>query len=271
MDLRLSGKRALVAGASSGIGAEIAVWLAREGAAVVVAGRNRARADAVAQRIVSSGGQASVAIGDLAIDAGAEEVAEAACAAWGGVDILVNNAGGTSNERGASLWLEASSDDWLNTYSMNTVATVRLIRLLAPQMAERGWGRLIQVASSAANSPNPGVAHYAASKAAIVNLTVSVSKAFAGTGVTANTVSPGMIRTPALDAWLDEMARSKGWEGQRERTETWVLETIVPQTVPRVGMVEDIAAAVAYLASPLADFVNGANLRVDGGRSPSVN
>lgn len=271
MDLKLQGKRALVTGASSGIGAGIAAWLAREGAAVVVHGRNLERALAVAEAIRGGGGQAAIAIGDLSNDEGAGATAEAALKAFNGIDILVNNAGGRSSDGGASDWLGPSPQAWVDTYQMNTVASVRMIHHLAPPMRERGWGRLIQLSSSAANSPNAGIAHYAAAKASIINLSVSLSKAFAHTGVTANTVSPGMIRTPALDEWFDALARDKGWEGDRARTEAWVLETIVQQTVSRIGEVDDIGALVAFLASPLADFINGANFRADGGRSPGVN
>jgi 3-oxoacyl-[acyl-carrier protein] reductase len=269
--LDLEGKRALVTGSNSGIGAGIAELLAEEGVAVIVHGRDRARADAVADTIRQAGGRVAVAIGDVATDEGAAAVAEAALGAFGGIDILVNNAGGRSSEAGAVEWLNAMPQDWMDTYSKNTVAALRMIRLLAPAMKERGWGRLIQISSSAANSPNAAVPHYAAAKAAIINLTVSLSKAFARTGVTANTVSPGMVSTPALDEWFENIEREKGWEGDRARTEAWVLEHLVVQTVGRVGTVRDIAALVAFVASPVSGFINGANLRIDGGRSPAVN
>jgi len=271
MNLELDGRHALVTGSSSGIGAGIAATLAEEGVAVVVHGRDRGRAESVAAGIRQDGGRAAVAVGDLSTDAGAASVAEAALAAFGRIDILVNNAGGRSSDGGATDWMGATPADWMDTYSMNTGAAVRLIHALAPAMKARGWGRLIQIASSAANAPNAAVAHYAAAKAAMINLTVSVSKAFARTGVTANTVSPGMISTPSLDAWFEGIERDKGWDGDRARTEAWVLEHLVVQTVGRVGMVRDIAALVAFVSSPLADFINGANLRADGGRSPAIN
>lgn len=271
MDLRLSGKRALITGSSSGIGTGIARFLAAEGASVVVHGRNQARAEQVAASITDAGGKAAIAIGDLASDVGAAQATEAAIAAFDGIDILVNNAGGRSSEAGAADWFSPTPVDWMETYGKNTVAALRMIQHLGPAMRDRGWGRLIQVASSAANSPNAAVPHYAAAKAAMVNLTVSLAKAYAGTGVTANTVSPGMVRTPALDEWFDGIARDKGWDGDRARTEAWVLETMVPQSVNRVGEVDDIAALVAFAASPLADFIDGANLRADGGRSPAIN
>ncbi len=273
MDLELSGRRALVTGSSSGIGIGIAEELAREGALVVVHGRDRDRTLAVAEAIRASGGTASTAIGDLATDDGARAVADAALAAFGGIDILVNNAGGRSGSDGASDWMAASPQDWVDTYQKNTVAALRLIQHLAPAMKQRGWGRLIQISTSAANSPSSAVPHYAAAKAAMINLTVGVSKAFSCTGVTANTVSPGMIATPALDAWFRNIADEKGWTEPdgAARAEAWALEHIVHQTVSRVGRTRDIAALVAFLCSRLADFINGANMRCDGGRSPAIN
>lgn len=271
MDLQLAGKRALITGSSSGIGIGIAEVLAEEGAKVVVHGRNRVRAEAVVADLSAKGYDAALAIGDLATDEGAKATAEAALAAFGGIDILVNNAGGRSSEAGVTDWSDAAPEDWMDTYNKNAVATVRMVRLLAPAMKERGWGRLIQFASSAANSPNAGIPHYAASKAAILNLTVSLSKAYAMSGVTANTISPGMIATPAVDEWFDTIAKDKGWEDDRAKTQKWVLENLVHQTVDRVGHVRDIGAMVAFLCSPYADFINGANFRIDGGRSPAVN
>lgn len=273
MNLQLKGRRALVTGSSSGIGIGIAEELAREGALVVVHGRDPDRTVAVARSIRASGGHAESAIGDLSTDEGAEMAAEAALKAFGGIDILVNNAGGRSGGDGAADWLAASPQDWADTYQKNTVAALRMIHHLAPQMRDRGWGRLIQISTSAANSPSSAVPHYAAAKAAMVNLTVSLSKAFSCTGVTANTVSPGMIATPALQTWFDNIAVEKGWTGPDgpTRAEAWALENIVHQTVSRVGQTRDIAALVAFLSSPLADFINGANMRCDGGRSPAIN
>ncbi|RVT91106.1 SDR family NAD(P)-dependent oxidoreductase [Sphingomonas crocodyli] len=271
MDLRLAGKRALVTGSSGGIGAGVAEILAREGAAVVVHGRDTGRAEATAERIRAAGGKAAIACGDLATDAGGDAVADAALAAFGGIDILVNNAGGRSSDNGVADWLQAEGADWADTYQMNTVAAARLIRRLVPGMKERGWGRIIQVASAAGTSPSANSPQYAASKAAMINMTVSLSKALSRTGVTVNTISPGMIQTPAVDAWLDGIAEARGWPGDRAKSMAWVLDNAVHQTVDRMGMPEDIGNVIALVASPLGDFINGANFRVDGGNSPAVN
>ncbi|CAN5183254.1 SDR family NAD(P)-dependent oxidoreductase [soil metagenome] len=270
MDLQLAGKRALVTGSTSGIGVGIARALAAEGAAVVIHGRDAGRAEQVAGELRNSGARVAIAMGDLTSDEGAAAVAAAATEALGGIDILVNNAGGQTTS-GATGFDNKTPDDWLSTYNNNAVASLRLIHLLSPAMKARGWGRLIQIASASGTTPSETVPHYAASKAAIINMTISLSRALKMTGVTANTVSPGMIATPALDGWLDGIAEEQGFGDDRQRAEAYVAENVVQQTVGRIGQPGDIGAIVAYLASPIADFINGANFRIDGGFSPSVN
>lgn len=273
MDLQLTGKRALVTGSSSGIGAGIAEELAREGASVVVHGRNRERTEAVAAALRACGATVGVAIGDLSTDEGAETVVAAALDALGGIDILVNNAGGRVGTGGTTDWLSATEEEWIATYQANTVATTRLIRRLAPAMAERGWGRLIQFASTAGHTPSGVLPHYAAAKAGIINMTMGLAQAFAHTGVTANTISPGMIATPSVAGWFDQIAADQGFTGPDAagQAEAWAMKHIVHQMVSRAGQVRDIAAFTAFLCSPLADFINGANFRLDGGRRTAVN
>jgi NAD(P)-dependent dehydrogenase (short-subunit alcohol dehydrogenase family) len=140
MDLKLVGKRALVTGSSSGLGAAIVKLLAAEGAAVVVHGRNESRANAVAEAIRTRGGSAEVALGDLATDAGADAVAHAALAG-GPIDILVNNAGILPRQS----WMEATAEMWAQTYNSNVISSVRMIQRLVPQMRERHWGRVGRV------------------------------------------------------------------------------------------------------------------------------
>ncbi len=167
MDLQLQGKRALVTGSSSGIGAGIAIALAREGAAVVVHGRSRERAEQVAEELRGQGGRVQVAIGDLTDDAQAAQVAHAADDAFGGIDILINNAGGTAGKQQQD-WLGTAPEVWAATYQTNVISAVRLIRHFIPQMKQRGWGRIIQLASASATQPLPfSLPDYQASKAAV--------------------------------------------------------------------------------------------------------
>ncbi|SRR5579875_111728 len=271
MDLQLQGKRALVTGSSSGIGAAIAATLAGEGAAVVVHGRNRERADRVADEIRRRGGRVEVVIGDLTDNEQARQVAQTADAALGGIDILINNAGGTSS-RQQQDWLGTTPETWVATYEMNVVSAVRLIRYFIPQMKSRGWGRIIQMASASATQPLPfSIPDYQASKAGVVNLTVGLSKYLGGTGITVNTITPGTILTPALEQTFRDWARARNWGEQWPEIERRAVAEMFPNPSGRVGRVEDIAAMAAFLASPLAGYVNGANIRVDGGRVPTIN
>jgi 3-oxoacyl-[acyl-carrier protein] reductase len=268
MDLQIAGKRAVVTGSSSGIGEAIAKVLAAEGASVVVHGRREAEAHRVAAEIASAGGKAVVAIGDLSTDAGADAVARAANKAFGGADILVNNAGAFPNVP----WLESTAEQWTDIYNQNVGSMVRLITRLVPGMKERGWGRVISIASVVGTMPFAIGASYAATKSANINLAVSLAKDLAGTGVTSNAVSPGMVVTPGVEEWLKGLAPQFGLPADDlPALEQFAAKNMVPNPSARLGRPEDIAAAVAFLASPLAGYINGTNLRVDGGTVPTVN
>ncbi|HEV3110540.1 MAG TPA: SDR family oxidoreductase [Candidatus Binataceae bacterium] len=271
MDLQLQGKRALVTGSSSGIGAGIARVLAREGAMVVVHGRNRERTGRVAEDIRRDGGRVQVATGDLTDDAQAQAVAQAADAAFGGIDILINNAGGAAGKQQQD-WLGTSPEIWAATYQTNVISAVRLIQFFIAQMKQRGWGRIIQLASASAIQPLPfSLPDYQASKAAVINFTVGLSKYLGGTGVTVNTITPGTILTPALERTFRDWARARNWGEEWAEVERRAVTEMFPNPSGRVGRIEDIANMAAFIASPLAGFVNGANIRVDGGRVPTIN
>jgi NAD(P)-dependent dehydrogenase (short-subunit alcohol dehydrogenase family) len=268
MDLQIGGKRALVTGSSSGIGEAIAKSLAAEGAAVVVHGRRQAEANRVAAEIAAAGGKSVVAIGDLSSDAGADAVAKVVNDALGGADILVNNAGAYPQ----TPWLESTAADWTGVYNQNVGSMVRMITRLVPGMKQRGWGRVISLASVVATMPFPAGPAYAATKSANANLAVSLAKELAGTGVTSNAVSPGMIVTPGVEEMLRGMAAEFGLPpDDLPALEKYAVQNLVPNPSARLGRAEDIAFAVTLLASPLAGYINGANLRVDGGTVPTVN
>ena len=266
MDLQLNGKRALVTGSTSGIGEQIAKTLAAEGAAVVINGRNETEAARVAKEIADAGGKATVALGDLGGDAEAAKVADAALAAFGGIDILVNNAGIFPMKP----WLDATAADWNHIFNVNVAGPVRLITRLVPAMKDRGWGRVIALGSFLGPMPEAFIAPYGVTKAANIAQSVSLAKALAGTGVTSNTVSPGPIRTPGMESSLREMAAAQGQPYDFDAFEKQYVEG-AKMPVQRIGSPADIANAVAFLCSPLADFITGANLRVDGGMMPTTN
>jgi NAD(P)-dependent dehydrogenase (short-subunit alcohol dehydrogenase family) len=266
MDLELTGKRVLVTGSSSGLGADMAILLAQEGAVVVVHGRDETRSRQVADRIVAAGGKAKAVCADLGTEAEVRALAAAADAAFGGIDILVNNAGSRTE---GTTGFDIAPSDWLDTFQRNVVAGATLAAYFVPQMKARGWGRIIQISSGLGSTPIGMVPDYSASKAAMNNYTVNLSKALSKTGITVNTVSPGLIWTPANEAFFADLAEAQGRPGEIDVTLADFIAA-APQTVGRVGQPRDIAAGVAYLASPLADYVNGTNLRIDGGHSPSV-
>lgn len=268
MDLQLKGKRALVTGSSSGIGAEIARILAAEGASVVVHGRSVERAEKVAAGIRAAGGQAAVACGDLSNTDEANAVADKALEAFGGIDILVNNAGGAAHG-GNPSWFTTGIELWTETFESNVLAAVRLIHKLVPPMKERGWGRVINIGTAAAITPTSAQPDYGAAKAAMLNFTLGLSKALSRSGVTVNAVSPGLVRTEGIAVFLSEFAAKRGWGDDTVRAENYIAER-GGQTAKRIGEVQDIGNMVAMVASPLSDFVSGTNIHVDGGISPSI-
>lgn len=280
MDLNLEGKRALVTGSSSGIGEGIAHVLAREGATVVVHGRNEARCRQVAADIAAAGGSVSFVLGELTDEATCARVADELTGRLGGIDILVNNAGGRASShrtdgQGGPMnppWLETPWSDWSWTFEQNVGAAVRLIQKLVPGMKGRGFGRIVNIASAAATQAEPDLAEYQAVKAAMVNMTASLARTLAGTGVTVNTVTPGIIMSPAVKIAFTAMATSQGWpvDDWREVERRFTSQVFV-NSAGRFGDPEDIGRMVALLASPLSGYMTGANYRVDGGQIRSIN
>lgn len=257
MDMGLTGKRALITGSSAGLGRAIAEMLAAEGAFVVVHGRDGGRSHAVVDHIRGRGGAAVALVGDLTSAAEAAAVCDAA----GAVDILVNNAGYYD---GLS-WPELSDEQWAHIYEANVISGVRMIRHLVPGMRERGWGRVIQIGGGLALQPAALQPHYNATLAARHNLTVSLARELAGSGVTANIVAPGAILTEPTRDLTERVAADHGWGPDWDDIEAAASAAWFPNDVGRFGRPDEIAAAVTFLASSHADYISGADLRVDGG------
>lgn len=269
MDLQLKGRRALVTGSSAGIGVGIARLLIQEGCSVVVHGRNRERAEKVAAEL----GAAGVAIGELATDEGADSTyAEARAALGGSIEILVNNAGG-SNGTDSTMRppLAVTVPEWLSSYEVNTLSSVRMILRAVPEMVEAKWGRVILVSSAVAIQPNNLGPDYSGAKLALVNLTVSLAGSLAGSGVTANTITPGIIGTENMIAWGRGLYEAQGAKLTDEEVATRLAVEMVNVPVGRLGTPEDIGVVVCTLASPRSGFITGANYRVDGGQVKSIN
>ncbi|MFC0038735.1 SDR family NAD(P)-dependent oxidoreductase [Actinomadura rayongensis] len=268
MDLQLNGKRALVTGSTSGIGRAIALTLAAEGAAVIVHGRDAARAKETADAITARGGRSAIALGDLTTNPDAQRIAEAAETAFGGIDILVNNA--ASND-GEPTWTADGPDQWLALYNANVASAVRLITALTPPMRTAGWGRVIQIGSAAHPFPLPMKAAYSATKAALANLTVSLAKELTGTGVTANTISPGPTATEHFHELALNFAHHHGMGDDTTAATRALLQGPLANPSGRLTEPHEIAALTALVASPLGASINGANLRIDGALTPTVN
>lgn len=265
MDLQLNGKRALVTGSSSGIGMAVAKRLAEEGAQVIVHGRNRERTEAVARDIRDAGGEALGVTGDLATQEGCDDVAAQVNEALGGIDILINNAGGS--EDGGRDWSRSPWPVWIEEFEKNTGSAVRLIEHFLPRMVEQRWGRIINVTSAQATMPFPHSSPaYNAVKAGIINMTTSLSKTYAKHGVTTNCISPG----PVDSAVFRDFALSLGQGDTFEEVEP-ILADKWGVSRGRLGRPDDLAGAFAFLSSPLARFVNGVTLRVDGGMCGFIN
>ena len=265
MDLQLAGKRALVTGSSSGVGVAVARSLAAEGVTVVVHGRSVKRTQSVAEQITSAGGRAHAVTTDLTDEAATRTLSDEIEARIGGIDILVNNAGGRPKGWERNGWLGQGAAAWVDTYKLNVVATARMIDTFTPGMIQRGWGRVIQIASAVAIHQPPHFPDYQAAKAAEINLSRSLSRSLAGTGVTSNSLALGIIHTPGSENELAGIARETGLGDDWRTGERKIALEIFRQTVGRVGRGTDVAALVAFLASPLADFITGTNIVIDGG------
>jgi len=263
MDLGLENKRVLVTGSTSGIGEGIAKRFAAEGATVIVNGRRAEQAERVAAEIRKAGGKTIVAIGDLSDDDATARVVEIARAELGGIDALVNNAAGGEHQND----MTTPPAKWAEAYNINVLSMVRLIQRLLPLMQEQRWGRIINISSAAAVKPAPGMGAYSATKAAILNLTVTMAQAMKGDGVTINTVSPGAILTPNMV----EMGIAQGMGKTMTEVEAAMNQMMGDMPFARMGQVDEIANVVVFLASGLASYVHGANIRVDGGYVPTIN
>ncbi len=238
----LTDKTALVTGASGGIGAEIARVLHAAGATVALSGTRVEPLEALAAEL---GERAHVLPCNLSDMAAVDALPKQAIEAMGRVDILVNNAGITRD----NLFMRMSDEDWSNVMDVNLTATMKLCRGVLRGMMKARWGRIINISSVVGAIGNPGQANYAASKAGMIGMSKSLAYEVASRGITVNAVAPGFITTPMTDKLTDDQKSG--------------LLSQIP--AGRMGEPSEIAAAVAYLASPQAGYVTGTTLHVNGG------
>jgi 3-oxoacyl-[acyl-carrier protein] reductase len=238
----LTGRNALVTGASGGIGGETARALHKAGAVVTLSGTRVAPLEALAAEL---GERVHVATCDLSDAASVEALPKLAAEKMGSVDVLVNNAGITRD----NLFMRMSDDEWQSVIDVNLTSTFRLCRGVLRGMMKARWGRIVNISSVVGATGNPGQGNYAASKAGMVGMSKSLAAEVASRGITVNCVAPGFITTAMTDKLNDE---------QKAR-----ILTQVP--AGRMGDAGEIAAAVLYLASPEAGYVTGTTLHVNGG------
>ncbi len=261
MDLALTGKRALVTGSTAGIGEAIARSLAAEGASVVLHGRDEERGAQLLREMADQGCRAAFVGADLGDPAQIDRLIEDAIKAFGGIDILVNNAAIYPQHH----WFGSESSNWGRIYSINVVSCVRLIQSLVLPMKSAGWGRVINISSGEASRPFAHMPGYAASKAALNNLTVSLCQELAGSGVTVNAISAGLIRTAEVERWFRAEAKTRGWKSDWHEIEKNIINQYLPIPAGRLGTPVDMASGTVFLASPISSYINGAIIRVDGG------
>lgn len=266
MDLGLEGKVALVTGSYRGTGSGIAAALAREGAAVLVHGFEPGQADPLVERLRADGLDVGSVVGDIATEAGADEVADQALEKAGRVDVLVNNYGVAEG----GSWQDTPTEEWIGIYQRNVLSGVRLVQSLTPGMKERGWGRVIWLGTIGSTRPAARMPHYYASKAVLPNLCVSLAKELTGTGITVNIVSPGLIATAEVKASFMRRAQKKGWGDDWDTVQRLALKEMFDNPTQRIAEVEEVADLVTFLASERAGYINAANLRIDGGSTDAV-
>ena len=243
--MSLSGRVALVTGASQGIGRACAIRLAKAGATVAVAARNQEKLDELVKEIAAEGGQASAFALDVTDEEQIKSVIKAAIGQFGKIDILINNAGITRDQ----LVLRLKRADWDAVLQTNLTSAYLCTQQVTSTMLKQRWGRIVNIASVFGQMGQAGQANYAASKAGLIGLTMAVARELGSRNITCNAVAPGFIETAMTEVLGEEFKQNAAKQ--------------IP--LGRVGRVEDVANAVAFLASDDAAYITGHVLNVNGG------
>jgi 3-oxoacyl-[acyl-carrier protein] reductase len=264
MELGLRGRACVVTGASRGIGRETARLLCAEGASVLLVARNEERLRAAAEEAGAAGAEADGRAEALRLDVTAEDAGErmleTARERLGSLDVLVNNAG-------AAMWRDLDDvpdEDWRAQYELNVMAPLRAMRAAAPAMAERGWGRIVNVCSTAGKRPSAAMPEYSVAKAAELSLSRLFADRYASRGVLVNAICPGPVEG---ELWMEPgglLDQSKEMSGAESREEA-LASAGSKRPIGRLASIEEIAAAIVFLCSERASYVSGAAWSVDGG------
>ena len=245
---RFEDRVAIVTGAARGIGRGVAELLGAEGARILIVDQDGATGEDAAAELAAQGVDVRLEIGDVGDEDVAPRSVERAIDAWGRVDILVNNAGIAGVA--APIW-EQSAEEMDRVYRTNLRGVYLFTRAVIPQMLERDYGRIVNIASIAGKEGNPNMVPYSATKAGVIGLTKSVGKELATTGIRVNAVTPAVIMTPILEQLTPEQVE-------------YMLQKI---PMGRTGDISEVAALVAWLASPECSFSTGAVFDISGGRA----
>ncbi len=263
MDLGLTGRVAVVTGASRGIGRQIAVDLASEGCHLVLNARDEAALAHTAAAVEGHGVRAVKVVADLFDPETAAHVARRAADEFGRLDILVNNAGGGV----AGKLLEITPADWLEGFELNFFSSVRMATACVPLMLEAGWGRVVSLSSTYGVEPGPYFGPYSAAKAALMNYSKNLSRACSARGVLANCVIPGITITDTIRDTAEQAAQAGNTTPDAVMAKMMERD---PVSMGRFGRPEEVSAAVVFLASEAASWITGAALAVDGGTLRSI-
>jgi NAD(P)-dependent dehydrogenase (short-subunit alcohol dehydrogenase family) len=268
MDLGLKNKRALVTGASSGIGRSCAIELAAEGARVCCTGRDQQRLSNVVQYIKEGGGDAFWVPADLSTMEGCQAVMDACISEYGGIDILVNNAGAAQN---VDLLTELTTDFLDDALGLKTYSFLRLSKLAFPHMQAQKWGRIVNIAGAAGTSPTTGNLAASFANVTILNLTRAFQDAGAADGILVNTICPGATNTPRTRHHRVAAAERAG---RMAPTEADIDEMIAKQgaalPVGRMCEPEEVARVAAFLSSEACSYVQASAIYMDGGSRRST-
>ena len=264
MDLGLAGRSCLVTGASRGIGLETARQLCGEGASVLLVARNEERLAMATDEVAAAGAQAGGRAEHLTLDVTDESAGDHILAAaeqdFGGLDVLVNNAG-------AARWRDLDDvpvEEWRSAYELNVIAPLRAMRAAIPAMEKRGWGRVVNVCSTAGKRPSAAMPEYSVAKAAELSLSRLFADRYAMRGVLVNAICPGPVEG---ELWMEpggllDQSRERSGAGSREEA---LAEAGSKRPIGRLAKPAEIAAAIVFLCSERASYVSGAAWSVDGG------
>jgi NAD(P)-dependent dehydrogenase (short-subunit alcohol dehydrogenase family) len=262
MDLGISGKIALITGADSGIGFEVAKQLLAEGVTVVISDQKQAELDTAAEQL----GTPYAFTADVTDVASIDALKQSVLDSVGDIDILVQCSGITGAQ---GYFHEIDDDGWTNTLEVDLMGPVRLISAFLPSLRKGGWGRIVLTASEDGVQPYDDEIPYCAAKAGVLALMKGLSRTYATEGLLVNAVSPAFIHTPMTDAMMEKRADEENTSFD-EAIESFLDEKRPYMALKRRGEPEEVAAVMVFLCSQQASFVNGANYRVDSGAVASI-